>query len=370
MSEKQKTTNFNREEVTLREMILKVMEYFNELLQFKKLILASSLFLSILLCIYALGKKPVYLADLSFMINEDNGNPLGSISGMLGTFGIETKDKNNLAKVLELSKSRRIIQNSIFNSIILHDSSDLFANHLIQHWDTLGQWNTKKWYQFYKKSDDSLLGFRFTNDAFKDFSPTAKKAFKRIFEKIAGNPEIEDSGILKNYHNPASRIMHLTVQSRDPDLSIALTNILFDELSDFYVEKSIEKQQVTYDILSFKTDSLRFLLEKKENQLASFEDSWMGRYSSKSKLQQQRLNKEIQMLTIALGESIKNKEIADFTLKNTTPFIQIIDRPDNPLTPLKPSFIKYGIIGFFLGMFLGSLAVSLRKLFRDALKEL
>ena len=53
------------------------------------------------------------------------------------------------------------------------------------------------------------------------------------------------------------------------------------------------------------------------------------------------------------GESIKNLEIADFSLKNKTPFIQIIDRPFAPLTPIFKSKLMAIIKGGFLGGFLG-----------------
>lgn len=78
-------------EVTLREMILKLGEYARELYRYRILILGFSLLGLILFSAFAISKKAEFSARLTFMINEDNGNPFGSIGTMPGSFGIETR---------------------------------------------------------------------------------------------------------------------------------------------------------------------------------------------------------------------------------------------------------------------------------------
>ena len=93
-------------------------------------------------------------------------------------------------------------------------------------------------------------------------------------------------------------------------------------MSSFYVEKSIEKQKSTFKILKIKTDSLRNILEKRENQLASMEDSWMGRYSNTSKIDQKRLKDYLLEQRRQKHEQMKKdncsiQEINDFDLKTS-----------------------------------------------------
>jgi len=69
---------------------------------------------------------------------------------------------------------------------------------------------------------------------------------------------------------------------------------------------------------------------------------------------------------MALGESTKNQEIADFALRNTMPYVQTIDRPVEPLTAVKKSLLKNLFLGMILGITLAGLIILLRKLYLDA----
>jgi len=367
--QKHKRSNTNPEEVTFRDLVLKTKEYFFELVHNWKWILFAGLSIMIILGVRSSMKSPVYKARLSFMINQDNGNPFGAISGVLGNFGISTKGKNNLSKVLELSRSRRIIEKTLFDSVRLQGNNDFVVNHFIKYLDSIGSWNHKPWYSFNSSMDSLPMRFEKAPDKKTSVSEKERIALKALFNKIAGNQESGSTGLMESDYNEDSRILYLSTKTKDPELSIHLTNIIFDNLSKFYIDKSIEKQQSTYDILKSKSDSIHFVLKTKEQQVASLEDSWMGRYSSKSKLQERRLEKEIRLLNITLAESIKNLEIADFAVRNTMPYVQIIDRPVAPLEGIKPSLLKNIIIGFFIGALMAAFIIMIRKVFKDAMKN-
>jgi len=355
------------DEITFRDLILKIREYILELARNWKWILLISIIVSLIMGVRAYTSETEYRARLSFMINQDSGNPLGSISGVLGSFGISAKGKNNLSKVLELARSRKIIEKSLFNIVSVYDKEDLLINHLINYLDSAGQWNQKPWYLPGKEIDSLPLNFNPKTEQLDQHSKLELLALKSLVTKIGGNPDNNTNGFLDTRFNESSRILYLSTTTMNPDLSIQLTNTLFDELSHFYVSKSIEKQQSTYDILKTKTDSLQAVLDVKENQLASFEDTWLGTYSSKSKLQERRLEKEIRLLNLALGESIKNLEIADFAVRNTTPYVQIIDRPIFPLNGYKTSTIRNLILGFIIGFILAGLFFLFKKIYLDAM---
>jgi hypothetical protein len=355
------------EEITFRDLVLKLLEYLRELVSHWKWILFSGLLLAIVLVGKALLTQPVYPATLSFMINEDNGNPLGSISGVLGSFGISSRSRNNPEKVLELARSRRIVENSLFRNARIGDSTDLLANHLITYLDTLEKFNKKAWYRFGDKTD--TLPRHLDPVVRKDprFTEGERMVLKKLFREITGHPDSGDGGMLESRYNETSRIMYLTIRSKNPELSLNLTNTLFDELSEFYVRKTVEKQQTTYLVVKAKTDSIRYVLENKEQQLAALEDSWLGRYSQQSKLTEKKLEKEIRLLNITLAESLKNQEIADFAVRNTMPYVQTIDRPTFPLDTEKPSPVRNALLGLLLGVLLSGTVIGFRKLFRDAM---
>lgn len=370
MTEQQKNETYNStEEITFRDLLLKLIEYFRELKVRWKWILGGMILLMILLGGRAFFSNTEYPAHLSFMINQDSGNPLGSISGVLGSFGISSKGKNNPEKVLELARSRRIVENALFSTVVIEDREDLLINHFITYLDTLDQFNKQPWYAFGTPPDTLPKHFDPVKANDHEYTVGDRKVLKMLIKKITGDPESGEGGILASSYNESSRILYLKSVTQNPDFSIVLTNTLFDELSRFYVRKTVEKQQTTYDIVKAKTDSLQYLLEQKEQQLADLEDSWLGRYSNKSKLTERRLEKEIRLLNITLAESLKNKEIADFAVRNTMPYVQIIDRPVPPLDAVKPSTVKHAVLGLLLGFFISSLVVFFRKLFVDAMNS-
>jgi uncharacterized protein YukE len=362
-----KRKKFFEEEVTFREMLLKIREYIHYWLRHWKWVLFSALIVMLLMGGKALFSPTEYNARLSFMINQDNGNPLGSIGGVLGTFGISTRGKNNLSKVLELARSRKIIKKSLFRKVTINGQEELIVNHLITYLDTIGQWNHFPWYASNKNRTDTFPD-HFSADK-TDLDDSELKALKKLIRTIGGDPESGATGMLQTNYDEASRILYLSIKSLNPELSVQISNVLFDELSAYYIESSIEKQQATYDIVKTKSDSIAALLEQKEQQLAALEDTWLGRYSSQSKLQERRLEKEIRLLNITLAESIKNKEIADFAVRNTTPYVQVIDRPEEPLDGQKDSWIKNAIWGLIIGGLIALSLLFLNKLFRDALKH-
>jgi len=357
-------------EITFRDFILKIEEYLKEYWHFKWMVLAAGVLLMAGMAIRAAIKPTEYRAPLSFMIDEDPGNPLGAISGVLGTFGINAKGKNNPSKVLELSRSRRIVENTLFSRVVVNGQEDWLANHVIRYLDSLGDWNQKPWYSTSSANDpeQNLDGFLFTGGTDQLGTLREKTAIKKLVERIAGNVDSDTKGWLETSYDVESRIMKMAITTRHPEISVMLTNQLFDQLSRYYIETSVEKQQTTFDIIQSKTDSLDRLLKGKESQLAALEDSWLGSYSSQSKLRRQQLDKEIRMLNIALAESIKNLEIADFAVKNTLPYIQVIDRPVPPLAVVRASPVRQSLTGFILGIVLAVLAVSFRKMVRDALR--
>ena len=361
-------TSVEEDEITLKDVILRTKDFINEAFRNWKLLFIIGLIFSFYFGYKAFVSKPVYDATLTFMVNKNDGGGIGSIGAILGRFGFGDKTASNKDKIVQLNKSRRIIEKAIFEKVTINNNTDFIGNHIINNLDSLGLWAKTAWYKKLYSKPNPLKDFHFDSDKIAEFGDTANNALKTVYEYIAGSKE-GGSGIMSNGYNEDSGILHISVNSYDPQLSIELTNAIFDNLSKFYIEKTVEKQKATYDIVKMKTDSILNLLKKKEVELADFEDRSHGLFSSKSKLKELRLKRDVQKLSLMYGESIKNLEIADFAVKNKTPFVQAIDRPIAPLEGEKSSTIKSFIIGGILGLFLGLIFVILRKIYRDAMSQ-
>ena len=360
-----KETTFEDDEITLKQVVLKIKDYFGELFFYRKFLFIAGLIFALYFGYKSYISKLEYSATLTFMVNKNNTGGIGSVGAILGRFGFGNKIDGNKDRIIQLNKSRRIIEKAIFKKVNINNKEEYLANHLINNLDTLGKWASVSWYKKPFSKPNPLKGFHFISDNIAMFGDTANRALKEIYHHLIGSKKFE--GMMTNGYDEDSGILYISVTTHNPVLSIELTNSIFDNLSAFYIEKTVEKQKATYEIIKTKTDSILNLLKKKEVELAVFEDRSHGLFSSKSKLKELRLKRDVQKLSLMYGESIKNQEIADFAVKNKTPFVQAIDRPLYPLKGEKPSTVKSFILGGLLGLFLGMIFIVVRKIYKDAM---
>ena len=186
---------------------------------------------------------------------------------------------------------------------------------------------------------------------------------------MIGPPEEPKKALVTADYNEDSNIMSLTAATTEEVLSFELARGLYESLSNYYVNKAVEKQLKTYRIVSAKRDSVMTALRSAEYQLASFKDRGRGLVFRTDQIAEMRLQREITALAAIYAEVAKNTEVADFALRNKTPFIQVIDAPVYPLRPVVYSLPRKILIGLILGGFVGALAVIVRKTIREAVAQ-
>ncbi len=347
------------EEVTLKEVILIIQDYFFEALRNWKIIVVAVI-LGIVFFLYRAYTTPAtYSTNLTFMVNEDESGGIGGAMAILSQFGIggNSGGKYNLKKILELSKTRKIIELVLFEQRVINDKKDYLANHII---------NLQELHKKWEKSA-VLKDFKFTHDSIPVFSRVENTALKALHGVLIGTSS--NPGLYSTSLNDDTGIMSLKMTSLSEELTLHWLDAAYLVLSSYYIDKSIEKQKFTYDIVAFKADSLKQKMESLEFQLAKFKDSNRGIWSQTYSLKQQQLSRDVQMLRLIYAEAMKNLEIADFTLKNKTPFIQLIDTPIPPIKPnIKPPLIAI-IQGMIIGGFLAVCFIFGRKILREAMKK-
>lgn len=305
--------------------------------------------------------SPVYTAELTFMLNEDEGGGgMGGVSAILGQFGLGGGGggKFNLEKMLQLAKSRRIIQDALFEKVKIAGKTDYLANHVIEIYDYHENW---------VEDSTGLANFLFVRDSIVAFDRIENTVLKKIHQRIIGGEGT--SGLLGSSISEDTGILAMSSTTIREELSIVLTKTVYDKLSDFYISKSIERQKVTFNIIKNKADSLQNTLNAAQSRLLRFQDANRGLTLLRYEAEKIRLQQEIQKLIVAYGESYKQLEIADFSLRNGTPVVQVIDLPVAPIRPKQESKIKAIIIGCLLGVFLGVLLIIGRKFIYDAVNN-
>jgi len=254
--------NNYEDEITLKELILKVNEYFWYLWGKKWWIIVAGL-IGGATGFYLAHMTPVtYTAELTYMVNEDEDGGIGGAGAILSQIGLGggSSSEYNLDKIVALSKSRRIVQQALMDSIEIDGEEDLIANHLINVLHLHDSWVDSE--------NPELWGFYFTNSQVGSFNRTANGALKQIFNIVVGG--IDTEGLLSNSYKESTGIFRLTLTSESEHLSSVLAERIYSCLSDFYVRQSTKKQRETLSQLSNKVDSIKTVLQSAEYRLAKF----------------------------------------------------------------------------------------------------
>lgn len=362
-----------KDEITLRDLILNLKRYFKNVVK-NWLFIGICALLGLAIYIYSyVSHKNSYKASITFMVNEDEGSSLGGIASMLGSFGGllgGSGSEYNLDKILQISKSNRLAQKIVLSEAVVNNRRDYLGNHIIESLDTM-----QEWVEF--SIVDRLKGevgkkklkknYRFSADSLNYQNQDETWVLKRLIKKLFGDAEGGILGMVKNEINELTGIMEINVSSFEEELSIEIANSLFEELSDFYIVKSTEKQRQTFSLMKTKHDSILQELRTTEYSLATFSDRNQGIFRKQDLVRQDRLKRDLLINGAALGEAKKNLEISDFALKNKTPFIQVIDRPFMPLSDSQPGLIFSVLLGLVFGALLGILITVLRLFFKDVM---
>ncbi|MCB0704450.1 MAG: hypothetical protein KDC34_04035 [Saprospiraceae bacterium] len=345
----------------LLELILASRKFGGELVKNWRIILV---FLAVFITLSLIQKKitkATYKADLSFMVNEDEGSKLSGLSTVLEDIGFGlggTSSEYNLEKIMELMRSKRILYAALMERITVKGKEDFIANHMIEVYNLHKVWAKKK---------PKIKDLWFVHDSIPDFTIEENTAISMLYKMI-----IEDSDggpLLKSEILDMPAIMTLTLTTRNEEFAYKTVQAIYEKLGGFYIEKTTEKQRETYELISTEADSIKAVLLSKEFDLANFEDRNQSLVGNRAILNKARLEREVFILNSLYAEAVVNEEVAKFTLSKKIPFIQAIDIPTAPLKKIQISFTKAIIKGFIAGLLLAMLFLIGRRVYRDAIES-
>jgi len=336
-------------EISFKEFVLDVKYLFNLLLKNWKKLLLISLFAGLAIGLKIYFTPPTYKAKIVFMIDDDQGSSFSSTaSALLGRFGFGGGGKLNQYRILEISKSQKIIFDALFRKDSLMGRYDYNANFIIDLYNL--------------KYKDKLIHFK--NSDYSNFSFEEKKMLKILYEFLVG-----ENGLLVTDFNEDSGLMFQTLTTLNDTLSVNMLKTIYRNLSDFYIDKSTQKELNNYNNLKQKSDSLYRLLNKQERNRSSLNDSSLGLYLETDKLPAQIQDRNSRITLMMYGEVLKNLEISEFALKTKTPIIIPVDEPFPPLKPEKKSLIIYPFLGIIFGLFVTSLYIVINDKYKKAMNS-
>ncbi len=346
---------------TFKDFLLAIKEWSTYLLSKWLIILVVGLAGGALGIIFSLMQKPDYTANLSFALEDQpKSSALSGALGLASQFGFDFGGGGGSlfasSNLIELFKSRNIIEQTLLSPVTIDNSTTSYAELFIDNAGWRQKWN--------QKAELKTLHFLPGSDRTK-FNRTQDSIMGAIFLIITTNN-------LKVFQKDKKvDIITIEFHSSNELFAKIFTEALVKQVSDFYISTKSKKAKINMDILERQTDSVRKELNGAITGTAVANDNTFGLNPALNVQKVPSTKRQIDMQTnlAILSELVKQTEVARVALRNETPLIQVIDRPILPLKKDKLGKLMGIIIGGFLsGVFIVMLLI-VRRIFRNLLSE-
>lgn len=352
-------TSQQGEPISLKDLILKIQIWIAYLWRKWLIILIFGLIGGGLGLTYALSKKPQYVAELTFVLEDSKPGALGAYTGLASQFGIDLASGSGSGvfsgdNILEFLKSRLMVEKALLSPVFHDGKLQSLADYYIDMNELREAWKKKP----------SIKNLHFPVDpSRKGFSLQQDSVLNTIYE-----------GIIKenlNVTKPDKKLSFVSVKCTTPDelFSKAFTERLVKEATDFYVLTKTQRSKTTVDKLQAKADSIETLLNRKTYSVAASQDMNLNPARSMAGVSTELVSRDKMVLQTMYAEVVKNLELSRMSMAQETPIIQIVDIPILPLKKEKFGKIKGIILGGFLGGFLIVTWLLLRRLYKEVMAQ-
>ncbi|WP_026905520.1 Wzz/FepE/Etk N-terminal domain-containing protein [Pedobacter glucosidilyticus] len=330
--------NTAEDEISLKELILKLKEWYLYLLSKWKTILIAGILGGALGLAYAFIKKPVYTATTTFVLEEgESGGGLGAYAGIASMVGIDLSGGGGGIfkgdNIIELYKSRKMIQETLLSQDTFERKQQLLIDRYIEFNKLREDWQEKP----------ELVNLKFSTDV---------KGYNRLRDSVMGKivETINKSVLSVSKPDKKLSIIKVDVKSKDELFAKSFADNIVAKVNQFYVETKTKKSMENVAILQYQTDSVRRVLNKSIGGVASEIDANPNSNPAFQKLRvgSQKRQVDVQAAGAVYQELVKNLELSKITLRKEKPLIQVIDEPVLPLKIDKLGKAKGIILGGFI----------------------
>ena len=349
------TPEIQNDEISLKELIQKGQVWFAYFKSKWKIILLAGIIGGLLGLGYSFTKKTIYTAKLSFALEEKGtgGGNLSSLAAQFGLGGIGGGDGGVFSggNMIELLKSRFLIEKTLLSTVTINGKSDLLLNRYIRFNKLDQKWAKKK----------NLAGLKFTN--------ADRTKFTLQQDSVLG---VISNGLKKNNIAVAQQdkklsIVNVVFVSTDELFAKVFSEKLIENVTDFYIETKTKKSRGNVMLLQNRADSVQRELNAALYGRAQFGDQNMGLIRQQAAVPKLKQEMRVQMLGTLYGELVKNLEFAKLTLMREEPLVQIIDQPILPLPKARLGKLKAMVIGGLIFGFFTVLFLFFKKYFHSKL---
>lgn len=314
------------DEITLKDIILKIQEWFSIVWPHKNGIIAFSLAIGLVAALYTkFIAKPTYSASYQLFFEEEGGGMSGAMR-LASSFGFSLGGGGGSSSITvqEYLTSRDNVAQALV--------ADLDNGRLIDRFYAEGMFEDKDFaVEFASKFN--------TNQRFTDSIIT--KVHKGLVEESISASMDEETGVVS-----------FSVNGEQESFVYDLSNQLIANTEEAFMDWKKEKSQAAVDAFQGKVDSLELAIDATLRHLGEYSDQNNSLVSSVDKMKETRLMIDMEALKVAYGEYIKGLEMSKAELMNLEPPFKYFDAPTYPLNKEKGSAAKAGVFGSVITGFL------------------
>jgi uncharacterized protein involved in exopolysaccharide biosynthesis len=349
----------HEEEISLKDLILKTQDWGRYLLSKWKMIILLGLIGGGLGFLYASLKKPNYLAELSFVLEESKSSNLGNYAGIASQFGLDLGSAGGSGifagdNIIEFLKSRLMVEKTLLSPITLDGKEKSLADFYLEIN------NIKE--KFDKDPALKNISFPVTTER-KNFTLRQDSILNIIYTNL-----LKQSITVTKFDKKLSFIS-VKCLSRDQRFSKVFTERLVKEATDFYVQTKTKRAKANVDKLQEKVDSVEALLNKKTYSAAASQDLNLNPARSLAGVSTELVTRDKMVLQTMYVEFVKNLELSRMNMAQETPIIQIVDIPILPLKKVKYSRLMCLVAGGLIAGFLTLMWIIVRRIYKQIMSK-
>ena len=345
-------SNTADDEISLKELILKIKEWISYLWSKKWTIITAGIIGCALGLAYSFIKKPIYTATTTFVLESgEKGGGLGAYAGLAAMAGIDLGGGGGGIfqgdNILELYKSRSMMEKALLDTVDI-DGKKIS---LIDHYVAVNKLR-EKWDQMPETKD---VVFNATPNRIKD----------SLMTDIINNINKNILSVTKP--DKKLSIIKVDVKSEDEQFAKLFNEKIVQMVNDFYVETKTRKSLDNIAILQHQTDSVKAVMYGAIYQSAAVADATPNLNPTRQVLRTPAVRSQAnaEANKAIYSELVKNLELAKITARKEAPLIQVIDEPVYPLNKETMGKSLSAIVGSLIFSIISVFFLVFRLLFQN-----
>ena len=347
-----------KEEVSLKQLILKISVWYRYLLTKWHIIGIITLLGAALGLLFGLFERPKYAGELTFVLEDGSkSGGLAAYAGIASQLGVNLGGGGSVGvfstdNILGFLKTRLMVENALLSPVDIDGKVISLADFYV---DISGM--REKW-----RKDPKTKGkdyhFPPSIDQREKFSREEDSVLASLYNQIV-NKEL-------TVNKPDKKTSFISVKTTSTNELFAqiFTERLVKVATDFYIATKTQRSSNNVKILQAKADSILKLMNEKTYSAAINRDLNQNPVRQIATVNTELVTRDKTVLQTIYATVVQNLELSKLSMAQEMPIIQIVDRPIMPLKREGIGKLTATIIGGFIASFLAVIFLILRKMIK------